>query len=503
MLRAGEARHVTVAPERVAAGAGTHTALDARLVFLLPVAFGLLSAWFMPRGPVTTAHALWSLGLSMLVGLALGYLSGQRHALLLGPLAYLLAFELARLPVRGPTVDLPTGGVYGFIALATGRLFPALLTLVPLVAGATLGLALAARTGRAAPGAVGAPGAIVAAAVTVGLAALAVVVARPASTAAIVGPDGGDVPGSVAELSRVVIGGHEQVLLIRGRDTTNPVLLYLAGGPGGTDLGAMRRDTSLEQDFVVVTWEQRGAGKSYAALDPLDTFTVEQFVADATELAQHLRARFGVEKVYLVGQSWGSTLGALVVQRRPDLFHAFVGVGQMVSQSATDRASWEDAVAWADANGHERLAAQLRRNGAPPYENVLAYAPLVASEHDWNAYPGFDGSNEMPGILLVPEYTFMDRMNAFRGFLDSAAALYPQLRDVDFRRDVTRLEVPYVMVMGEHETRGRTEPAAEWFAGLAAPSKRAVVFEGAGHRANFDQPGRFAALMREVRELFH
>src|SRR5690606_40616077 len=70
-------------------------------------------------------------------------------------------------------------------------------------------------------------------------------------------------------------------------------LLYLAGGPGGTDLGAVRRDVGLEEDFVVAVWEQRGAGKSYAALDPAETLTVDQLVSDTIEVTDYLRERFG------------------------------------------------------------------------------------------------------------------------------------------------------------------------------------------------------------------
>ena len=70
--------------------------------------------------------------------------------------------------------------------------------------------------------------------------------------------------------------------MIRGKNIDNPILLYLAGGPGGTDLGAMRADTTLEQDFVVVTWEQRGAGKSYSALDPVEFASVMSRILDDT-----------------------------------------------------------------------------------------------------------------------------------------------------------------------------------------------------------------------------
>ena len=160
--------------------------------------------------------------------------------------------------------------------------------------------------------------------------------------------------GGIAELTSVPIGGHQQALMIRGRSSEAPVLLHLAGGPGGTDLGAMRADTALEQTFVVVTWEQRGVGKSYAALDPVETLTLDGMVADTIELSEYLSTRFDEERIYLTGNSWGATLGVLAVQQRPDLYHAFVGTGQMVSQRATDIMFWEDTLAWAESTGHAR-----------------------------------------------------------------------------------------------------------------------------------------------------
>jgi len=75
---------------------------------------------------------------------------------------------------------------------------------------------------------------------------VAIAFARPGITHPIVGPDGKALSGSIAELVTVPIGGHEQAMMIRSRSVDNPVLLYLAGGPGGTDLGAMRADVRLE-----------------------------------------------------------------------------------------------------------------------------------------------------------------------------------------------------------------------------------------------------------------
>ena len=464
----------------------------------LAAAFAVISAWWTPRGPVTTAQALVSMGAALLVGVAIGLAMGNRWSLLLGPAVFVVVFELARVGIDGPTVDaIDLSSLYGVLAFVLGRVVHGLLVLAPMMLGSAYGWWLAGRLGRAASDRGAASWALIGL-LTVTLAVSAFFIARPATTAPILDADGEVLAGSVAELTTVTIGGHDQVMMIRGRSIDNPVLLYLTGGPGGTDLGAMRADVGLEQSFVVVTWDQRGAGKSYPAIDPTETLTLDQMVSDTIEVTDHLRERFGEDRIYLVGQSWGSTLGALAAQQRPDLYHAFVGVGQMVSQRVTDVMFWEDALSWAERIGEEGLAESLRANGPPPYDNLNHYAPVVSYEHDWNSYPEFDPANEMPAILFVPEYTMMDRLNAFRGFLDTNGTLYPQLQGLDFRTDIAELDVPYYMVLGEHEARGRAVLAEEWYEMLDAPSKQRVIFDGGGHRAHFDRPALFAGLMDQV-----
>jgi pimeloyl-ACP methyl ester carboxylesterase len=465
----------------------------------LVAGLGLLSAWVNPRGPITTTEALISMAIAFMVGVGAALATGSRWSLLAAPVVFAVVFEFARMSAVGPTVDaINLGSFYGIVAFVLGRVVHGLLVVAPMMLGTVYGVWLAGRLGKGVAATLGRFGWTVTGLATVALLALGFFIARPASTAPIVGADGEPLAGSVAELATVSIGGHDQAMMIRGRSVDNPVLLYLTGGPGGTDLGAMRRDVALEQDFTVVVWDQRGAGKSYAALDPTDTFTLGQLVADTVEVTNYLRNRFGEDRIYLVGQSWGSTLGVLAVQRRPELYHAFVGVGQMVSQRETDILFWEDTLAWAEETGNTGIAETLRTNGPPPYDNLNHYDPVISHEHDWNVYPEFDSNNEMPAILFVPEYSFMDRVNAFRAFLDTNGTLYPQLQDLDFRRDVSRLEVPVYMVLGEHEARGRAVLAEEWFEMLEAPSKQSVVFEGSGHRAHFDEPVEFAKLMIDV-----
>jgi pimeloyl-ACP methyl ester carboxylesterase len=468
-------------------------------VFALSILAALLSAILTPRGPITTAQALWMMVLALVLGLATGLVTGSRWSMLAAPVILMITFELARRGVQGPTVDtLQLNSAYGIIAFVTGRLFPGLLTLLPMMVGARFGVALAHRLGNAHAASLGLSGWAINGLIVLGLIVLAVMLARPATTQPVMGTDGQPLPGSIAEMVEIPLGGLDQTVMIRGRSLDNPVLLYLAGGPGGTDLGAMRADVTLEQDFIVATWDQRGTGKSYAAIDPVETLTLEQMIADTIELTNYLRERFGKDKIYLVANSWGTVLGTLTVQRQPELFHAYVGAGQMVNLVDTDTMFWEDSLAWAERTGNTKLATTLRQNGLPPYKNLLDYEPAISNEHAWNPYPGLDTSKEMPFNTFVPENSLMDRVNALRGLLDTFAALYPQIQEIDFREDAARLEVPVYIVTGKYEARGRAVPAQAWFEILEAPHKEWIVFEHSGHRPHFEEPGAFAELMQNV-----
>jgi pimeloyl-ACP methyl ester carboxylesterase len=473
----------------------------------LAASAALLSAWLTPRGPVTAAQTLVTMAAAFIVGLVAGMVMGDRWSLVVAPVVFVAVFELARLGVAGPTVDaIHLNSAYGIIAFVLGRGFHGVVALLPMLLGGGYGIGLASWMGREPAVQMGVFGWIVTGLATVGLVALAVAFARPGVTAPIVGADGEPLPGSVAEITTVTLGGHEQTVMIRGRSVDNPILLYLAGGPGGTDLGAMRADVGtdklhpLEQHFVVATWEQRGVGKSYAALDPVETLTPEQMMRDCVTLTNYLRERFDEEKIYLVGNSWGTLLGVLVVEQHPELFHAYIGTGQMVSPRETDRMFYEDTLAWAKETGNEALVDELRQNGPPPYDDLLAYEPAIAHEHDWNPYPELDVSKEMPNNLFVPENSLIDRINGLRSFLETFSVLYPQIQDIDLREDVPSLEVPVYLVIGKHEARGRAVLAEAWFEMLEAPSKELTVFEHSGHRPTFEEPAAFVSVMTRVVE---
>ena len=469
------------------------------LVVAVGMVTGRASDLLMPRGPMSAGPGVAVMVTGLLLGALAGLLLRRRRAVVLVLAAHVAALELVRLPLAGPTVDgIHLGTQYGIIAFVTGRLFDGLLLVLPALVGVVYGAGLARRWSGGFPGrrwAVGIRRALAAVSAAVVLAG-AVYVAQPARTDPI------PARGSISELITAHVGGHDTGLMLRGQNVAAPVLLYLAGGPGGTDLGAMRLfGGPLERDFVVATWDQRGAGTSYGALDPTSTFTFDRAVDDTIELTEQLRARFGRDRIYLVGNSYGTLLGVRAVQQRPELFAAYVGTGQMVSPVETDRLFYDDTIAWATRTGDDALLATLRRNGPPPYSSVFPYEAALTYEREWNAYTrvlAYAAAGELPANVLVPEYDLVQKVKAIPSFLDSFAALYPQLQGIDFRTQATRLQVPVHLVEGVNEARGRAVPAREWFDVLQAPSKVWTELPQSGHRPAFEQPERFAEVMRTV-----
>jgi proline iminopeptidase len=387
-----------------------------------------------------------------------------------------------------------------------GRVFAGIVMLAPMAVGAASGAGLARRP-RGVPAPTGTVRRLVryarqglTALVVLGLVGLGVLLTRPGSTPAIAGPDGRPLAGSVAELATVTLGGHGQSVLIRGRSTANPVLLYLAGGPGQSDIGYTRAYMpTMENDFVFAVWDQRGTGKSYAALDPTRTWTLDRAVADTVELTNYLRHRFNQDRIYLFGNSWGSTLGVLAVQRHPELYAAYIGAGQMVSELASDRIIYRDVLDYAARTNDTALADRMRAWGEPPYRDIYAYGFLIGyydkiGPYQKTAYFQTHGPSGIDGNGAA-EYGPLDKVNKLKALFDMGSVMYPQLQRVDFRHDVPALGVPVYLVMGGHELTARSGPAREWFDLLQAPAKRWVTFDSSGHIPQFEEFDRFHDLL--------
>jgi pimeloyl-ACP methyl ester carboxylesterase len=306
----------------------------------------------------------------------------------------------------------------------------------------------------------------------------------PGRTPAIPGPN------SIASLEHIPIGGVDQYILIRGNDSSHPVLLFLHGGPGMPAMylaHAFQRE--LEKDFVVVQWDRRAAGKSYRK-DVSSTLNTEQLVADTVELTNVLRARFHQHKIYLVGHSWGTYLGMLVIARRPELYHAYVGIGQLARSSPIAGIQDEYIRQSATRMGDQDAIKELEEMGASVRETLLF--KFGGEIHRAKSF--------MPLLLTglaAPEYSLRDARNIPKGVsLYSRDFVYNssgELMDV-----ITQVKIPVYFFTGRYDYTDPFTLTEQYFSKIDAPEKHMVWFEESAHFPFYEEPAAFARQMRGV-----
>ena len=149
-------------------------------------------------------------------------------------------------------------------------------------------------------------------------------------------------PKGISEFQYLNINNSRQYVLIRGKDTSNPVLLFLHGGPGASATALLRKfNSDLENHFTVVYWDQRNTGKSFNQNTSKDEIKVSNYLNDVEYLTTYLKNKFKVDKIFLVGHSWGSRLGMYAIQKHPENYSAFVGVGQELASFEGEKLSYE------------------------------------------------------------------------------------------------------------------------------------------------------------------
>lgn len=336
------------------------------------------------------------------------------------------------------------------------------------------------------------------------IAAVALRFVLPAGTPRIRLAGKADRAKSIAALEKLPIGGSDQWVLQRSENIENPVILFLHGGPGTSQLTSNRKNTRyLERFFTVVNWDQRGAGKSYNAIADTGKMNIDQFVQDARELTLYLMKKFRKERIVLVGHSWGSAIGALTVAKYPELYCCYVGIGQVANMVEGEAASYKWTLEQARASRHQRAIKALEKMGPPPYQgNWLA---KTISERSYVGRFGGEvhGSRigasglVLGGVLFSREYGLLDRVNVFRGLLGSMKLLWPQLLKVDLFKSVPEMKVPVFLMEGRYDHEVPSDIAARYFAALKAPAKELIWFDNSAHMINSEERDKFNKILVE------
>jgi pimeloyl-ACP methyl ester carboxylesterase len=298
---------------------------------------------------------------------------------------------------------------------------------------------------------------------------------------------------SVAIIDYIKIGGIEQCVLIRGHNTNNPILLFLHGGPGMPMMYlAHEFQGPLEEDFTVVQWDRRGAGKTYASNIPsVESMNIRQMLDDAYELIDTLKNKYNQNKIILVGHSFGTYLGSIMVTERPDLFSEYISIGQVVDSKKT-RVLQEIFVRdKAKLTGKNEILAEMNKSTNPNLENWLfefggelkhskSFFPLV-----WSG-------------MFAPEYTLPEVLKVAEGSSFSSSNMKYNVLSNSIYDEIRKYQIPVFFFVGTSDYTTPYELILEYYEMIKAPKKEIVYFENSAHFPFFEEPVKFCNEMKRL-----
>jgi pimeloyl-ACP methyl ester carboxylesterase len=215
----------------------------------------------------------------------------------------------------------------------------------------------------------------------------------------------------------------------------------------------------LCHEFTVVAWDAPGAGRSS---DPPESFRM----SDYADCLAHFVDALGLDKPHVAGLSFGGALALELFRRYPALPRSLVLAGAYAG--------------WAGSLPDEEVQARLRRS-----LEVSELAP-----------------NQFAEAMLASMFSSTAPPDAVAAFAASVRAFHPagframtrSLAEADLRDVLARVDVPTLLLFGDHDVRAPLQVGEDLQAAIRA--SRLVVLPGAGHVSCVEAAERFTAEVR-------
>jgi len=243
-------------------------------------------------------------------------------------------------------------------------------------------------------------------------------------------------------------------------------------------------------------------GKTYAKNpnSPPEPVRVE---LDGIELAQYLCDYLGKKKILLLGHSWGSHLGVEMVQRRPGLFAAYIGTGQVGSWRANVQAQFDFLLAKARAANDLKRVKQLEDIGTPDPTSATQYFSWWSMRNPYMSPDDAGWFAELRQIVQAnPEFTEEYLKTFGDGMKYSGRTTVSAMLATELPTTASELRVPFFVIQGRDDMVTPTSVAMKYFEVVKAPQKKMILIDHAGHFALVTHREEFlAALVKYVRPL--
>ena len=299
-------------------------------------------------------------------------------------------------------------------------------------------------------------------------------------------------------LKNLTINGAKQWVYIRSVNKENPVFLFLHGGPGFPGIAAAHAyQNELEKNFVVVQWDQRGAGKSFDPSIPTETMNIDQFISDLDEVVKYLKSTLNYSKIYLAGHSWGALLGMLAVNRYSKLFDCFISIGQFVNA----RMNFESCIPFllneANKRGDEEDVDKIKllqgNTWNQEFDFVVKYGGAWCGKSDL--------SSLMEIIFGTDLYNENEKKSIPCGLDFSCGAFYNMMSTINLFDEVKRISIPVLFITGNHDKLTSTDVVTEYFDKLDAPAKKIEYFSKSAHFPFLEETDKFCKVINKIDQL--
>jgi len=320
--------------------------------------------------------------------------------------------------------------------------------------------------------------------------------------------EGKEIVGSLSEKNFIEIGGLQQGFFIRTENPENPVLLFLHGGPGSPELAysvAYEWSERLEKYFTVCYWDQRGAGLSFNSSIDDATMNVKQFVEDARQMTEYLQHRFNREKIYLMGHSWGSYLGIKIIEKYPENYLAYIGIGQISNQLESVKLAYDYLLQLATEKNDTKTLDLLKKfdRQAPDFPNAdyLMVANQLMNEYGIGlSHQSISMFSLIKNMLFFKGYTLSEKINYFNGTLFSLKLFDNAMNDNLFESSAS-FSVPVFFVQGKYDFVTSYTLARDYLDKIEAPQKAFFTFDNAAHAPNLEEPDKFMQTVRQILQM--
>jgi len=304
--------------------------------------------------------------------------------------------------------------------------------------------------------------------------------------------------GGISELKELNVNGDRQFLLVEGQDKNKPFCLFLHGGPGSPfpyGVSARTLYPEITDNCVAVYYDQRGSGKSFNKELSLTTMNLRQFTDDANVIVDYIRETYQQEKIFVIGQSFGTVIGTQLVAKYPEKFYAYMGISQLTSSSKGQELGYNWLKDEAIANDDTKTLQLLKKLGKGPYlaEDEDQFSNLI------NQYKGMNYFDEtikkvnvfslIKGAFTSPDYSIQDLYKAFisgpQFSLIKSTELKKEIIEMDFFDSVKRIDVPVYFIQGKYDKQTNYELAKRYYEFLDAPNgKHFITLEHSAHYPN-------------------